>query len=140
MVLADRRFQRKRNQLPRWIADEILEGRTGLSTDAAVGMAKKFLRSIAQPLNEAQRMGVMEKAKGKDSWTLQELMRYQAEQRARRGEGHEGREDAQMHDYMESEVNVPNGSRHTNGTNGHTNGTTDEFEDDIDDNELMAMA
>ena len=140
MVLADRRFQRKRNQLPRWIADEILDGQTGLSTDAAVGMAKKFLRSIAQPLTEAQRMGVMEKAKGKDSWTFQELMRYQAEQRARKGEGHEGREDAQMHDYMESEINVPNRNGHVDDTNGHTNGARDEFEDDIDDDELMAMA
>ena len=139
MVLADRRFQRKRNQLPRWISDEILEGQTGLSTDAAVGLAKKFLRTIAQPLNEAQRNGIMETAKGKDSWTLAELERFQAEQRARKGEGHEGREDAQMHDYMESEVNVPNRNGHSDATNGHTNGTRDEFEDEIDDDELMAM-
>ena len=139
MVLADRRFQRKRNQLPRWISDEILEGQTGLSTDAAVGLAKKFLRTIAQPLNEAQRNGIMESAKGKDSWTLAELERFQAEQRARKGEGHEGREDAQMHDYMESEVNVPNGNGHAHGTNGHTIETRDEFEDEIDDDDLMAM-
>jgi DNA excision repair protein ERCC-2 len=140
MVLADRRFQRKRNQLPRWISDEILEGQTGLSTDAAVGLAKKFLRTIAQPLNEAQRNGIIESAKGKDSWTFVELERFQAEQRARKGEGHEGREDAQMHDYMESEVNVLNGNEHANGTNGHMNELRDEFEDEIDDDELMAVA
>jgi DNA excision repair protein ERCC-2 len=140
MVLADRRFQRKRSQLPRWIADEIHEGQTGLSTDAAVGMAKKFLRTIAQPLNEAQRNGVMESAKGKDSWTLTELERFQAQQRARKGEGHEGREDALMHDYMESEASRSNMQTNPNGTGGHTNGTRDEFEDDVDDDELMAMA
>ena len=159
MVLADRRFQKKRSQLPRWIADEILEGQTGLSTDAAVGLAKKFLRNIAQPLPKIPpaRDGVtgMESLKGKDSWSLAELEAFQAEQRARKGEGHEGREDAMMHDYMHSAVNG------TNGVNGHGDvngdmeleelgldaaaeegigaGGTEEFDDGIDDDALMRM-
>ena len=138
MVLADKRFQKKRSQLPRWISDEILEGQTALSTDAAVGMAKKFLRSIAQPLEKSQR-GELKGGKGKDSWSLKELESFQQEQRGRKGEGHEGREEAGMHDYMDSVVNQsalnqPNG---TNGVNGHARG--DEYDEGIDDDEMMVM-
>ncbi|KMU82665.1 TFIIH basal transcription factor complex helicase subunit [Coccidioides immitis H538.4] len=49
MVLADRRFQKKRNQLPKWISQNILESETNLSTDMAVATAKSFLRTMAQP-------------------------------------------------------------------------------------------
>jgi DNA excision repair protein ERCC-2 len=135
-VLADRRFQRKRNQLPRWIADEIGEGQTGLSTDAAVGMAKKFLRTIAQPLGEAARAGG-EAGKGKDSWTLDELEAFQAAQATRTTEGHAGPPDAPMLDYVDSEVTATTG----NLVNGHrTNGDAiDDFDDGVDDDDLVAM-
>ena len=173
MVLADRRFQKKRNQLPRWIADEILEGQTGLSTDAAVGLAKKFLRNIAQPLPKQQHqtttnngssrangngidpatggpVGGIASLKGKDSWTLAELEIFQAEQRLRRGEGHEGREDAMMHDYMinESErarVDEVNGHGGRNGDKERGDPVpirqmgVDEYDDGIDDEALMEM-
>ncbi|KIV95003.1 DNA repair helicase rad15, variant [Exophiala mesophila] len=135
MVLADRRFQKKRTQLPRWIAEEILDGQTGLSTDAAVGMAKKFLRNIAQPLAASQK-ATDGTTKGKDSWDLRELERFQREQKANRGEGDMGREDARMHDYMHSAVNGQAPTNGANGANGH-NGSNDDFDDDIADEDLL---
>ena len=51
MVLADRRFARadKRDKLPKWITETMNEACMNCSTDMAVAMAKKFLRTIAQP-------------------------------------------------------------------------------------------
>ena len=51
MVLADRRFSRadKRDKLPKWITESMTEACMNCSTDMAVAMAKKFLRTIAQP-------------------------------------------------------------------------------------------
>ena len=130
MVLADRRFQKKRGQLPRWINDEILEGQTGLSTDAAVGMAKKFMRNIAQPLAAGGKASDVS-TKGKDSWDLKELESFQKEQGMKRGmEGDMGREDAFMHDYMDSEVNRVH--RQENGVP-----VDDDFADGIADYDLM---
>ena len=138
MVLADRRFQKKRSQLPRWIADEISEGQTGLSTDAAVGLAKKFLRNIAQPLRPGQKLPDGS-TKGKDSWSFEELEMFQAEQKARRGEGGGdfGREDAAMHDYMHSDVNRNgiNGSAIVNGR--EVDMQDDEYGDGIEDADLI---
>ena len=50
MVLADRRFARadKRDKLPKWITEAMNEACMNCSTDMAVAMAKKFLRTIAQ--------------------------------------------------------------------------------------------
>jgi DNA excision repair protein ERCC-2 len=136
MVLADRRFQKKRTQLPRWIAEEILEGQTGLSTDAAVGMAKKFLRGIAQPLaNTSGQEGTG--VKGKDSWDLGTLERFQREQAAARGEGDVGREDMLQHDYMRSEVNrVPVGA---GAGVVPLNQVEDEFGNEIDDQDMLDL-
>jgi DNA excision repair protein ERCC-2 len=112
MVLTDYRFVKWRNQLPRWIADETLHGQLDLSTDAAVGMARKFLRGIAQPLEIAQK-AADGSLKGKDSWDLNELEVFQREQARNRGQGDVGREDAIMHDYTVVDTNG-------NGVNGHT--------------------
>jgi len=49
MVLADKRFLKKRNQLPKWINQAILDAEVNLTTEGAVGIAKKFLRNLAQP-------------------------------------------------------------------------------------------
>jgi DNA excision repair protein ERCC-2 len=51
MVLADKRFARadKRDKLPKWITEAMNEACMNCSTDMAVAMAKKFLRTIAQP-------------------------------------------------------------------------------------------
>ena len=42
MVLADRRFARKKNQLPKWIAQALNDSDTNLSTDMALATAKSF--------------------------------------------------------------------------------------------------
>lgn len=70
MVLADRRFARKRDQLPKWISQGILDADVNLSTDMAIAAAKKFLRGIAQPINEADQKGVA-------IWEVDDLEKYQ---------------------------------------------------------------
>lgn len=69
MVLADRRFQKKRNQLPKWINQSLLEADTSLSTDMAVATAKKFLRTMSQPFSNKDQDGV-------SSWSLEDLERH----------------------------------------------------------------
>ncbi|KAJ3300749.1 DNA-dependent ATPase of the nucleotide excision repair factor 4 complex [Borealophlyctis nickersoniae] len=56
MVFADKRFARadKRSKLPKWIQAGTNEGCMNLSTDMSVSMAKKFLRSMAQPFEHTQ--------------------------------------------------------------------------------------
>lgn len=70
MVLADRRFSRKKNQLPKWIAQALNDSDTNLSTDMALATAKKFLRSLAQPSNPKDQEGV-------SVWNIEQLEEYQ---------------------------------------------------------------
>ncbi|KAH0559625.1 DNA-dependent ATPase of the nucleotide excision repair factor 4 complex [Trichoglossum hirsutum] len=69
MVLADRRFQKKRNQLPKWIQQALLDSDTNLSTDMAVASAKKFLRTMAQPFHASDQEGI-------STWSLADLERH----------------------------------------------------------------
>ncbi|CAL3962528.1 unnamed protein product [Diplocarpon coronariae] len=73
MVLADRRFLKKRNQLPKWIEGAILESEVNLSTDMAVGTAKKFLRGMAQPFKSSDQEGI-------STWTLRDLEAHKEKQ------------------------------------------------------------
>lgn len=66
MVLADKRFARKRGQLPKWINNAILESDTNLSTDMAVAVAKKFLRTMAQPFTARDQDGI-------STWSIADL-------------------------------------------------------------------
>ncbi|KAI5806269.1 DNA repair helicase RAD3 [Geopyxis carbonaria] len=85
MVLADKRFGRKRSQLPRWIDTAINEAEVNLSTDMAVASAKKFLRQMAQPLKDADHEGVA-------TLSYRDLVRRQREQaEAAREEARGGR-------------------------------------------------
>ncbi|KAL6451547.1 RAD3 General transcription and DNA repair factor IIH helicase subunit XPD [Candida maltosa Xu316] len=70
MVLADRRFSRKKNQLPKWIAQALYDSDTNLSTDMALATGKKFLRSLAQPSNPKDQEGV-------SVWNLEQLQEHQ---------------------------------------------------------------
>ncbi|KAI8448580.1 hypothetical protein BY996DRAFT_6433205 [Phakopsora pachyrhizi] len=56
MVFADKRFARadKRAKLPKWINAYITETATNLSTDMAMVLSKRFLRSMAQPFEIGQ--------------------------------------------------------------------------------------
>lgn len=74
MVLADRRFSRKKSQLPKWIAQGLSDADTNLSTDMAIANAKQFLRTMAQPSNPKDQEGV-------SVWDLDQLVSYQEKQK-----------------------------------------------------------
>lgn len=72
MILADRRFARKRNQLPKWIAQGLSDADLNLSTDMAIANAKQFLRTMAQPTDPKDQEGV-------SVWRYEELIKNQQE-------------------------------------------------------------
>ncbi|SCU87354.1 LAFA_0E06238g1_1 [Lachancea sp. 'fantastica'] len=70
MVLADRRFARKKNQLPKWIAQGLSDADLNLSTDMAIANTKQFLRTMAQPTDPKDQEGV-------SLWNYDQLIKYQ---------------------------------------------------------------
>ncbi|KAK4944536.1 TFIIH/NER complex ATP-dependent 5'-3' DNA helicase subunit [Elasticomyces elasticus] len=150
MVLADRRFQKKRTQLPKWIASMIDDSQASLSTDAAVGKAKRFLREIAQPPPAKLSIEAFTEKDllGKDSWIPRELERWQAFAKAKKAEGggDEGREMVGDHDYMPRKTFVDE-YEEFNG-NGHIDGSgvpreaahDDEFGGDEDMDDILREA
>lgn len=97
MVLADRRFARKKNQLPKWIVQALYDSDTNLSTDMALANAKKFLRSLAQPTNAKD-------AEGVSVWDLQQLEEHQRQQQKKidkRLEDEDGAEEKGEDDFMD---------------------------------------
>lgn len=74
MVLADRRFSRRKGQLPKWIAQGLLDADTNLSTDMAIASAKKFLRTSAQPIDPK------DLESGISVWTYDQLRDHQKKQ------------------------------------------------------------
>ncbi|KAI0054070.1 DNA repair helicase [Auriscalpium vulgare] len=80
MVFADKRFARadKRAKLPRWINQYITETAANLSTDMALTLSKLFMRTISQNAGE--------NLTGVSLWTLEDVERAQAAQRAAEAE------------------------------------------------------
>ncbi|KAB8237332.1 hypothetical protein ETB97_003964 [Aspergillus alliaceus] len=116
MVLADRRFQKKRTQLPKWISQAMLESETNLSTDMAVATAKTFLRGMAQPFKAKDQDGI-------STWSLADLERHREKQ------------------MLEEERSRREALANGHSANGVANGAgvvVDEFDDDID-NDLMML-
>lgn len=74
MVLADRRFSRKKGQLPKWIAQGLSDADLNLSTDMAIANTKQFLRTMAQPTDPKDQEGV-------SVWSYEELLRFQEMQK-----------------------------------------------------------
>lgn len=74
MILADRRFARadKRDKLPKWITEAMTEACMNCSTDMAVAMAKKFLRTIAQPGHSGDGISI---------WSVHDIEERQRKQR-----------------------------------------------------------
>jgi DNA excision repair protein ERCC-2 len=70
MVLADRRFQKKRAQLPKWINQALLDSDNNLSTDMAVSSARRFLKTMAQPFRAKDQEGI-------STWSMQDLRKHQ---------------------------------------------------------------
>ncbi|PWY94729.1 DNA repair helicase RAD3 [Aspergillus sclerotioniger CBS 115572] len=122
MVLADRRFQKKRNQLPKWINQAMLESETNLSTDMAVATAKNFLRTMAQPFKARDQEGI-------STWSLADLERHLEKQRL---EEERAQRQALANDANGAYNGVHNGVRNGAGP--------DEFDDDIDEDLMMLDA
>ncbi|KAI9370807.1 hypothetical protein BJX61DRAFT_513947 [Aspergillus egyptiacus] len=115
MVLADRRFQKKRNQLPKWISQAMLESETNLSTDMAVATAKNFLRTMAQPFRAKDQEGI-------STWSLADLEKHRQKQKQE-----EGRAQREGH----AIGHAMNGAHH---------GARDEFDEGIDEDLMMLDA
>ncbi|KIW05611.1 DNA repair helicase rad15 [Verruconis gallopava] len=71
MVLADRRFQKKRTQLPKWIQQALTDAETNLSTEQAIAIAKRFLKDMSVPYEPKMQDGI-------SNWSIDDLRRHQA--------------------------------------------------------------
>ncbi|KAL8734970.1 MAG: hypothetical protein Q9181_003002, partial [Wetmoreana brouardii] len=69
MVLADRRFAKKRSQLPKWINQAISEEMVDVSTESAVVSGKRFMRVMAQPFSAKDQDGI-------STWSAEDLERH----------------------------------------------------------------
>ncbi|KAJ5725462.1 uncharacterized protein N7483_006819 [Penicillium malachiteum] len=117
MVLADRRFERKRNQLPKWINQAMLDSETNLSTDMAVSNAKNFLRTMAQPFKARDQEGI-------STWSLADIENHEAKRKAKEGM---------------AEQDLTNGHK-MDGVVTTAVEVVDEFDDDIDEDLAMLDA
>ncbi|KAH8726391.1 hypothetical protein GQ44DRAFT_613571 [Phaeosphaeriaceae sp. PMI808] len=86
MVLADKRFNKKVTQLPKWIQQGLEQKCMKLSIDQAVGTAKAFLRDMSRPWTKGEQ-------EGHSSWSLEDLMVHQ---RRRVEEGIDGTDDPRI--------------------------------------------
>ncbi|KAJ5291938.1 hypothetical protein N7478_001189 [Penicillium angulare] len=118
MVLADRRFERKRPQLPKWINQAMLDSETNLSTDMAVSNAKNFLRTMAQPFQSRDQEGI-------STWSLADIEKHEAKRKAEE-------ERVTQHQFM-------NGHK-MDGVVSSTVEVEDEYDDDIDQDLMMLDA
>lgn len=73
MVLADKRFRNKRNQLPKWIAQHLSDADSNMSVDQAAAMARKFLRDMSKTSGH-------QLAEGISVWGPEDLRKYQKQQ------------------------------------------------------------
>ncbi|KAJ5682593.1 hypothetical protein N7462_005758 [Penicillium macrosclerotiorum] len=121
MVLADRRFERKRPQLPKWINQAMLDSETNLSTDMAVSNAKNFLRTMAQPFMARDQEGI-------STWSLTDIERHEAKRKA---------EEARL-----MELEPTNGNNYSMGDliKPTFQVVEDEYDDEIDEDLMMLDA
>ncbi|KAJ5798772.1 uncharacterized protein N7503_006277 [Penicillium pulvis] len=117
MVLADRRFERKRPQLPKWINQAMLDSETNLSTDMAVSNAKNFLRTMAQPFKARDQEGI-------STWSLADIERHEAKRKTE--------EERIMQQQFANGHNMDGVVKST-----AMEVVVDEFDDDIDEDLMM---
>lgn len=91
MVLADRRFSRRRGQLPKWISQGLSDANLNLSTDMAISNAKQFLRTMAQPTDIKDQEGI-------SVWTIDDITRYQESMKKKNEKFAEVEEEAPAQD------------------------------------------
>ncbi|KAH6543197.1 general transcription and DNA repair factor IIH helicase subunit XPD [Parastagonospora nodorum] len=70
MVLADKRFNKKVTQLPKWIQQGLEAKSTKLSIDQAVGNAKAFLKDMSKPWSRKE-------GEGHSNWSYEDLRAHQ---------------------------------------------------------------
>ncbi|KAG7004821.1 general transcription and DNA repair factor IIH helicase subunit XPD [Physcia stellaris] len=120
MVLGDRRFQKKRNQLPKWINQAMTVAEENLSTDMAVTSAKKFLRAMAQPFGQNEQDGI-------STWSIKDLEMHV-----------EKMQTEKIKELQHAQVNG-NGDSAMGDVDGVTNGNgvQDNYDDDDDMDAIM---
>ncbi|KAF2204970.1 DNA repair helicase [Delitschia confertaspora ATCC 74209] len=69
MVLADKRFQKKRQQLPKWIQTALEDKYANLSVDQATAAAKAYLKEMTVPWTRIDQEGT-------STWSLEDLERH----------------------------------------------------------------
>ena len=116
MVLADRRFQKKRTQLPKWINQALLDSDTSLSTDMATASAKKFLRTMAQPFSERDQAGV-------STWDSRDLERHKEK----------------MEEEKIRELRNGGGKMEVDGVEGYVSAQREANGDDFEDEDMDAL-
>jgi DNA excision repair protein ERCC-2 len=116
MVMADRRFQKKRNQLPKWIAQALPDADTNLSVDQAVAVAKSFLRDMSRPY-------AVKLQEGLSVWNMEDLKKHQKQQQEE--------EIKMLQDQADMQV-----SRQQNGRR-YVVDSDDEFAMDMDDEDAF---
>ncbi|KAK1084993.1 TFIIH/NER complex ATP-dependent 5'-3' DNA helicase subunit [Friedmanniomyces endolithicus] len=77
MVMADKRFAKKRNQLPKWISSALLESDSQMSVDQAVAASKKFLKMMSKPFPARMQDGI-------STWSYEDLMEHKRKMEAER--------------------------------------------------------
>jgi DNA excision repair protein ERCC-2 len=75
MVMADKRFAKKRGQLPKWISSALMEADANMSVDQSVASAKRFLKTMSKPFPIRMQEGV-------STWSFEDLMTHQAKMNA----------------------------------------------------------
>ena len=77
MVMADKRFAKKRTQLPKWISSALKEADSNMSVDQAVAAAKKFLKEMSKPFPARLQEGT-------STWSYEDLMEHKTKTEAER--------------------------------------------------------
>ncbi|CAK1366707.1 DNA repair helicase rad15 [Cercospora beticola] len=122
MVMADKRFGKKRTQLPKWIANELMESDANMSVDQAVAAARKFLKQMSKPFPGKMQDGI-------STWSYEDLQAHQAKMEA----------DTMRDDYQNGEYN---GDHRVHGDTvmAEAEGQVRELDDDFDMNDADESA
>lgn len=119
MVMADKRFLKKRTQLPKWISSALMEADANMSVDQAVAAAKKFLKLMSRPFPARMQDGI-------STWSYEDLME------------HKKKIDTQRVQY-EADGEANGGDHHVHGDTVMAEAQAAEDEMEVDDELDAAM-
>ncbi|KAK4613460.1 General transcription and DNA repair factor IIH helicase subunit XPD [Fulvia fulva] len=69
MVMADDRFKKRKEQLPKWIGSALMDADSNMSVDQAEAAAKKFLKQMSKPFPAHVQDGI-------STWSYEDLMAH----------------------------------------------------------------